>query len=116
MPLRYDHRPTIRATPTNERAKLLNSFFMSLTCKIIDRETLGVFLRILRIENAVGELHRCQVHRIALYAQLLHRFQINVGPQNFPGDLLIIRRARYHSPPPELAEPPVTEGARRQAA
>src|SRR5256885_15707519 len=116
MPLKYDHRPTISATPTSERAKLLSSFFMSLPCKIIDQETLGVLLRILWIENAVGQLHWRQVHRAALYAQFLHRFEINVGAQNFTGDLLIIRRALHHSPTPELAEPPVTVGARREVA
>src|SRR6266851_4423927 len=108
--------PTINATPTSERAKLLSSFFMSLACKIIDGETLGVFLRIFGIEDSVDQLHRRQVHGTVLYTQLLHRFQINVGPQNLSGDLLIIRRARYHSPAPELAEPPVTVSARREIA
>src|SRR5437879_9182034 len=111
------HRPTTSTTPTMERAKLSKTFFMSfLPLQTMNCETRCVFFGVLWIEHAVGQPGRGKVRCGDLHAEFFHRRQIEVRAHNLFGHLLVIRRAFDHAPSPELAQPPVAVGPRREVA
>src|SRR5262245_58457262 len=77
------------------------------TLQTLDREALGVRLRILRIERgAVEERLGLVVAAAVDDTELLHRFLVDVGAEHLFDDPFVVRLAGGHAPAPELREPP----------
>src|SRR6266852_1749144 len=75
------HSPTTSATPTSERTKFSNVFFMEVSSRlqIVYSEAGRVLLRVLRIEDARGKFGGRQVRCRDLHAEHFHRGHVQIG-------------------------------------
>src|SRR6266700_1730909 len=108
---RLRSRPSIGPRPMPRRSAIGRSFAMPFSrespLNVVNAKAFCVLLRVLWIEDSVGEFDRTHVGGRNLHAQFLHGGEIQVRSKDLFGYLFVIGRGLDHAPAAELAEPPV---------